>query len=689
MAVEPVAGVSARLQSWPHAEAATANPGATEVSLGTASEPTPYRATIDVVDGVITGDNVLAAPSRRPLTYTAIGGPAAGGKVTLDPTTGDFTFLPNATQLNPGGADQFRVLVDETTVFDAQLERLPLVGLVVKPIVLRLHQIPVVSEILSPLIGRSRIYTVDVPVGSFVDGAPIAFTTTVISFDGTPISTNYFPALGLQTGQRAPTVLNGPSLATAGYTDPTQQVIVSGAVPGLAPLRANGYNVVTWDPRGEFASGGRLHLDSENFEARDVSAIIDWLTTQPGTKFGPGPSGDDPLLGMVGGSYGGGIQLTTAGTDKRIDAIAPVIAWNSLNTALYPADDFKTSFASLLLLALVTTGARLDPEIYAGIATGVTTGFLTRGEQDFLAENSPATVVENITAPTLFLQGTVDGLFTLQQALDNAEALSPDVPVKMIWYCGGHGACLDPVDTGTQTSFLVSQQLDWLDTYVKNKATAPQEVPGPKFTWVDQQGEWYSSDALVPDLDTAYVDVQGAGGVLPILPFFGGSGPQNLAPFPISITAAKASDIALEVPVPSRPTTTHVVGAPELTLTYSGFGTSRHIYAQLVDNQTGRVLGNLVSPIPVRLDGRPHTVTFPMENIAYTMDPGDTLTLQIVDSATAYEDFTAFGLISVTDIALALPVADRLRVVPITLPDGIAWTRAGGAEYPAPFGIPR
>ena len=51
---------------------------------------------------------------------------------------------------------------------------------------------------------------------------------------------------------------------------------------------------------------------------------------------------------MVGASYGGGVQLVTAGTpDKRIDAIVPTIAWNSLNDSLYPNDAFKTAYGSL------------------------------------------------------------------------------------------------------------------------------------------------------------------------------------------------------------------------------------------------------------------------------------------------------------------------------------------------------
>ncbi len=176
----------------------------------------------------------------------------------------------------------------------------------------------------------------------------------------------------------APTILNGPGLATAGNTDPDSESIVSGLVPGLKPLRDAGYNVVTWDPRGEFDSGGRLQLDSPAFEGKDVQAIISWVTdnrayTYP--AFDIDVSGDanepafpddpnnpkDPAIGMVGGSYGGGIQLVTAGIDNRVDVIVPGIAWNSLNDSLYPRDAFKTSYSSLLLLALVHVGRPDQP----------------------------------------------------------------------------------------------------------------------------------------------------------------------------------------------------------------------------------------------------------------------------------------------------------------------------------------
>lgn len=653
-----------------------------------------YAPQVGVNQGVITGYNTDIAPdgsvySSRglPLTFTVVGTSAAGGKVLVDRTTGDFTFLPYATQPAAGGTrqfddtEQFRVLVAETTPVVGALEGIAVVGDVVRPIVVQLHQIPVLNEALAPIIGHSTVQTVTVLPAALAAAAPgpIAFTTTVTSFDGTRISVNYFPAVPVSLGNQAqaPTILNGPSLATAGYTDPEQVTTVSGLVPGLQPLRAAGYNVVTWDPRGEFASGGVLHLDSPEYEARDVSAIIDWVSLQPQTRFDAGPADGttiDPLIGMVGGSYGGGIQLTTAGTDPRIDAISPGIAWYSLNNALYPTGAFKTSFSSLLLLSLVVAGARIDPQIYSGIATGVLLGFLTKSQQEFLSGASPDQVVGNISAPTLLLQGTVDVLFPLAEATRNAAAVSPGTAVKIVWFCGGHGQCLDPVDAAEQTTFLVDITLDWLDRHVIDEEQTPPDFPN--FQWVDQKGNLYSSEYL-PTVDSPLytgsspITVTGAsGGTLAIVPVIGGSGPQTQALFPVSLglgaKAKEAINVTVTAPPPADPESddpvAYVVGAPEVTLHYSGIGTAKHVYAQLVDKATGRVAGNIVTPIPVVLDGKPQTVTVPMEDIAYTMGANDSLALQIVGSATAYEDFTAYGVIDVSRVDLTLPTANPANV---------------------------
>ena len=635
---------------------------------------TGFAPTWSAPEGVITGDVAPAPPSY----YEVVSGPTNGGKVTFDASgDGDFTFLPDASQLTSEGYDRFKVLVAEKSPLVQLLEQVPVIKDLVKPIVLRLHQIPIVGTVLSPVIGTSRTYWVEVPVAQFVSSTPIAFTTKITSFDGVQVSVNYFPKVGLGAGQKAPTILNGPSLATAGYTDPAQQTTVFGLVPGLAMLRED-YNVVTWDPRGEFASGGRLHLDSENFEARDVSAIIDWVAQQSTTK-NEGTS-LDPYLGMVGGSYGGGIQLTSAGIDDRIDAISPGIAWNDLTHTLYPEHAFKTSWASLLLLSLVASGSRLDPEIYYGIATGALFGFLTQGQQDFLSGNSPDTVADEITIPTLFLQGTVDTLFPLRQAWATATAINPEgeqqpVPMKMIWYCGGHGQCLDPVDLNQQTVYTTTQIINWMDTYVANKGQQPPVDPA-RFSWVDQDGNWWATAKLPTEagFNGAVYPVPGTtSGLLPIVPVFGGSGPDWAARFPVSlVNGAKVEHGALNlyVPNPTPDQTTYYVGAPKVTLEYSGLGTSRNVYAQLVDNTTGRVLGNIVSPIPVILDGTTRTVDVDMEAIAYTMSPPDpndpnaipdSLTLQIFDSATAFENFTSYGVVNVKSVGLTLPTATNVQ----------------------------
>ncbi|MBX7453713.1 peptidase S15 [Mycolicibacterium sp. 3033] len=617
------------------------------------SGPVSVNPVLEFLDGVIYG-NVGATDSRgNPLIYTIIDEPSQGGKITLA-EDGSFSFLPDLSVVESGGTEQFTVMVSEQTGLVRFLEQIPLLGDFVEPIVLGLQQIPILGTILQPFIGYRVIAPIDVNVGELVPaGAPVAFTTMVTSFDGVQISTNFFPASGLQAGETASTVLNGPGLGDPGNIDPTSVTTVFNLVPGLVPLRDAGYNVVTWDPRGEFASGGVLQLDNPFFEGRDVQAILDWVATRPETLLdGPG----DPVVGMVGGSYGGGIQLVSAGIDDRIEAIVPVIAWNSLNEALYPTEAFKTAWATLLGLDLLEGGARINSQIYPAIILGDLLGFITETQQAILASSGPTVLVSGITAPTLLIQGTADGLFTLAQAVTNAMLLeAAGTPVDMIWACGGHGVCLDPISP-LQTPLLIDSTLDWLDKYVNGNELVPT---GPRFEWFDQNGDYFFSD-LLPSDPAFYGEslvVAGAGGFLPILPLLGGSGPQTQSPTPLLVSPALASEaaLAIDVEVPSPEATVQIVGAPELTITYSGLGTSRHIYGQLVDETTGLVLGNLVTPIPVTLDGRTHTVSIDLEQIAYTMAPDSQLKLQLVGSATPYENLLQLGFINVEAVELALP----------------------------------
>src|SRR6185312_15166558 len=100
------------------------------------------------------------------------------------------------------------------------------------------------------------------------------------------------------------------------------------------------------------------------------------------------------------------------------------------------------------------------------------------------------------------------------------------------------------------------------------------------------------------------------------------------------------------------------VGAPELTLTYSGTGTAKHVYAQIVDDKTGLVLGNHATPIPVVLDGESRTVTFSLEQVAHTLKPGQSVTVQIVTSTVKYLNFYSWGSVTVEGMSISLPTRE-------------------------------
>jgi ABC-2 type transport system ATP-binding protein len=616
------------------------------------TKPNPGDPVTVAIESVVTAlfnpgaDTAPATPVDSPAEWALLAAARRdiGAKSTLDtaPATTNSLEEPAATLAQP-------VAAIEQTPLLAPLQQIPVVGpMFVTPVVAFIKQIPFIGDILHPIIGY--------PLG--LTGGTTPRDVKVVSFDGTPIYVHFFPAPGLQPGQTAPTILNGPGLSLPGETNPTLETnpFLPDQVIGMAPLLRNGYNVITWDPRGEWSSGGQLEINSPDFEARDVSAIISWLSQQPEAC---ATAGCDPRIGMVGASYGGGIQLVTAAIDPRVDAIVPTIAWNSLNSSLYKAEAFKSSWGTLLSAALTFTFARTNPRILPAAVWGLLSSTVTPADQQLLDERGPDELVADITAPTLLIQGTVDTLFTLQEAHENAMVLIGNgVPTKVLWYCGGHGACISSAHDG---DLIEQRTLEWLARYVKGDLSVST---GPQFEWVDQRGEQYSSNTYPVAQGPPLVASTGAGGVLPLIPLLGGSGPQPRAfePGPIQgllgfLSGARAAN-ALNLTTPAAATTTYIVGAPQLTLTYSGTGVARHVYAQLVDDTTGLVLGNLVTPVPVTLDGQTHTVTVPMEMVAHTLRPGETVTLQLVASAVSYQTVWSLGTLNVSSMQLALPTAD-------------------------------
>jgi ABC-2 type transport system ATP-binding protein len=493
------------------------------------------------------------------------------------------------------------------------------------------------------------------PHATPVAGVPTDWSIT--SFDGTIIRAHWFPMsvdVPRAGGGPHPTVLMGPGWSLPGDTDTTGQGILGG-LP-IRDLLDAGYNVLTWDPRGFGKSGGQAEVDSPLYEARDVSTLIDWVAAQPGVELdAPG----DPRMGMVGGSYGGGIQLVTAATDCRVDAIVPTIAWHSLSTSLNKSDTVKSGWSGIL--TNLSTSDHVDPEVAAAYASGSSTGAITPSEATWFIARGPAQLMHRITVPTLFVQGTVDTLFSIQEAVENYQALrARGTTTSMLWFCGGHGVCLtNPGDTAAP----LQATLAWLKRYVQRDTSVPT---GPGFVFVDQNGTTYTAPSY-PLADTLPFTTTGAGTLA--LASTGGSGPitsfpngQQLGALVTSITPAPATN-AVDVSV-TFPKSGVVVGAPRLVLTYRGTVLAHdrptRVFAQLVDTSTGLVLGNQITPIDVTLDGHIHTMSVPLEIVAYTATPSSHVELQLVATTVAYARPQLGGSVTFSTIRLSLPVAASL-----------------------------
>jgi ABC-2 type transport system ATP-binding protein len=478
--------------------------------------------------------------------------------------------------------------------------------------------------------------------------APAAARDAVVpSFDGAEIHVSFFPAAGLRAGHKAPTILQTHGWGGTRDTNPDSASSNGTGNVGTGPLRRAGFNVLTWDSRGFGQSGGTVEVDSKDFEGRDVQALLSWLAKQPEAKLDkPG----DPRVGMHGVSYAGGIELVAAGIDKRIDAIAPTIAWHSLLTSLYKEETVKGGWSALLYAG--GQSGRLDSHITSAFGSGVSTGKLSAADRAWFASRGPGdALVGRIRVPTMLLQGTADTLFTLDEAITNYGILRRNhVPVKMMWFCGGHGQC----NTGTgPDGHFEKAVIAWLRRYLARAKVST----GPGFEWLADDARWRSAPQWPPPHAKP---VSGAGaGTLVVSPADTASG--------TPIAAGVAAN-AVNVPIAAR--TAQVVGEPLLRLTYSGTGLTDHVFAQITDDRRNLVLGNQVTPIPVTLDGKRHTISRRLEGVAASMVAGGGYRLQLTGGSLVYGPVRGAGTIAFSSARVDLPTLGRSAGAGQLLPSG-------------------
>jgi ABC-2 type transport system ATP-binding protein len=334
-------------------------------------------------------------------------------------------------------------------------------------------------------------------VAILIAGAGVALVVTMAS-DPPPVATENVtidvPAGPGDTGQvhldatvYQPAATPAPAVLLAHGFGASKDSVSAEAIT----LARRGFVVLAWSARGFGASTGQIGLNSTDHEVADAQLLVDWLAKRPDViRDEPG----DPRVGVTGASYGGALALLLAGTDPRVDALAPQLTWNDLGQALFPnaasrqpipavtpaagafAPDgvFKRDWAGFFFGTGAGTVAgelnpcgRFRPEVCTAYDQAATSGSLTPEMAALLHRSSPAAVAGNITAPTLLIQGERDTLFGLDQADATARQLaSARTPLKVVWYAGGH-------DGGEPSPALREQIGAWFDYHLSQVGADP------------------------------------------------------------------------------------------------------------------------------------------------------------------------------------------------------------------------
>jgi ABC-2 type transport system ATP-binding protein len=494
------------------------------------------------------------------------------------------------------------------------------------------------------------------------------------SFDGTEIRYTLFLPDGAGEGSPVPAVLR-----THGWGG-TGQKSTGGFV---STLLDNGYAVLTWDQRGFGESGGQVEIDHPDWEGKDVSALIDFLVSRPEilketeadeTRRRGMPETvrerlpdkarrfevvtDDPVIGMSGGSYAGGIQLMTAAFDNRIDAIAPEIAWHTLPRSIFPNGVPKFGWDTLLY----------------GVGQTALTGGLSRGEtgnynpmihesysvvsatndpspyQAWYDERSPRHYNDAITAPTLVIQGTIDTLFSITEGVNNFLQISDNetadgtlVPTKLLLYNSGHtlGSSVPAADAGARAGVAI---VSWFDRYLKGENVDT----GPLVEYQDNLGEWHSAEAWPVG---SALTVAGTAGPLVVTPAPSGGG--NIANGNPNSDFQQAS---ARIPVLTADDDgTTIVGVPQLKGTVSGIGEGAFLFFKLVDPATNEVLSDQVTALSVKLLDGPAAFDIQLEGVSWKLEPGDEVVLEVSTGSMMYTNYRGAATVEL-DLELTLPV---------------------------------
>ncbi|MFF3995868.1 CocE/NonD family hydrolase [Streptomyces cyaneofuscatus] len=468
-------------------------------------------------------------------------------------------------------------------------------------------------------------------------------------------------------------------------------------------VAARGYVGLVYSGLGFGRSGCLITLDDPAIDGKAASGLLDFLggvrAADDGTRadYVVQDGEGDPRVGMIGGSYGGAIQLATASTDPRVDALVPLITWNDLAYALAPTNAgartgvtsdtpgvFKWQWTNGFYLigeGQPLLNPSLDPSrfnrldcLHFAAQACETIRLLNSGRYPadkaeamlaYARSVSPVSYLDRVKAPTLIVQGQADSLFNLNEATATYKTLKAQgTNAKMIWQSWGHSGGqvpgeLDLSEGNLETSYVGQRVLAWFDRYLQKKTDTDT---GPEFAYYRSWQDGYGTAAELPALsqkmylsgDGKLVDNrskvargsrQYTNWLVPtshsessIAPLIGLPDPK---PYDTRGTYLGWRSAPLTAPL-------DVVGAPKATLKVvspkaervqnSGDASDKLVlFAKVYDvapDGTRKLVNRLVAPVRVPDVTRPFTVELP--GIVHRYEKGHRLEFVIAASDTAY-----------------------------------------------------
>jgi len=478
-----------------------------------------------------------------------------------------------------------------------------------------------------------------------------------------------------------------------------------------------GYAVLTYSGLGFGDSGCNIMLDAPEWDGLAASQLISYLGSRADiAKDGSG----DPRVGMIGGSYGGDVQFSTASIDPRLDTLVPMITWNDLAYSLGPNNTSvdlrwdrvgpgvpKLGWTSLFfalglsqpLQHLKTTPMPpsacpgFDPRICRSYATSAGLGYLDQSTIDLLRHTSMTTFHSTVRLPVMLIQGQADSLFGISEAVANYNLLRANgSPVKLVLQSWGHSnltpkpgeVSYESTAKGYETLLIQA----WFARYLKHETVStgpaveyfrdwiPYDANGSAASAYGTGGSWplgaptslyLSGDGRLVT-DGSMVRPGTPSFANPIVPASYSEVPAEQGSLPdVPSTDLVGSSIAFDGTPLAAPI--DVVGVPSVRLRLSastppGSDPTTHalFFAKLYDvgtNGRATLIQRLVSPVRVADMSRPVVVTLP--GIVHRFGAGHRVRLVLSATDDGYAGSRLPNVLTVTvdpasPTALSLPV---------------------------------